>query len=345
MKLLFKGTWKKERDLVDEGVVLDYFKALAHHLVRSNHVLVLSSTRRHHMLLAEEVSKAAALSGRDVKEILTFMLPDRESKIPQMGRVQRYSGAQWKIGDRTYLVQQTDAVIAIGGGKGTSDSIQKAFLARKPVFAACAVSSVISDAWRRRPDGAEYHYVEKGDADFVEDVNTTPDVFFQNVFAVLGKIASTRYPYRVFLVHGRRHDVRDELMQVVEKLGFDVIVLAKQPNQSLTVIEKLERDIERVGFAFIIYTPDDIGGLQGSDQRPRARQNVIFEHGLLSGKMGRDRTCAIVVGSDIEFPSDIFGMLYEEFDSFDGKDLNHIKRIVDILKAAGYEVDLSPFLQ
>ncbi|MEJ2158248.1 MAG: nucleotide-binding protein [Desulfobacteraceae bacterium] len=134
-------------------------------------------------------------------------------------------------------------------------------------------------------------------------------------------------------------------MQVVEKLGFDVIVLAKQPNQSLTVIEKLERDIERVGFAFIIYTPDDIGGLQGSDQRPRARQNVIFEHGLLSGKMGRDRTCAIVVGSDIEFPSDIFGMLYEEFDSFDGKDLNHIKRIVDILKAAGYEVDLSPFLQ
>ena len=85
---------------------------------------------------------------------------------------------------------------------------------------------------------------------------------------------------------------------------------------------------------FVLYTPDDIGGLRGSDGLPRARQNVVFEHGYLIAQLGRERVCALVAG-DVEFPSDISGILYERFNNIDSEAI----RIARVLKFAGYQVD------
>ena len=44
------------------------------------------------------------------------------------------------------------------------------------------------------------------------------------------------------------------------------------------------------------------------------RQNVVFEHGYLIGKLGRNNVCALVKG-DIELPNDISGIVYIQLDS------------------------------
>lgn len=83
----------------------------------------------------------------------------------------------------------------------------------------------------------------------------------------------------------------------------------------MTVIEKIEKysDVE---FGIVLYTPCDLGYVKGKkkEKKARARQNVVFEHGYLIGKLGRNNVCALVKG-DIELPNDISGIVYIQLDS------------------------------
>jgi predicted nucleotide-binding protein len=45
----------------------------------------------------------------------------------------------------------------------------------------------------------------------------------------------------------------------------------------------------------------------------RARQNVVFEHGYLMEKLGRENVCSLVKG-EIETPNEISGVVYVPFD-------------------------------
>ena len=74
---------------------------------------------------------------------------------------------------------------------------------------------------------------------------------------------------------------------------------------------KLQTELADVGYAFVLMTPDDRGSaVQDKKSRPRARQNVVFEHGLLIGALGAHRVCAIVL-DDVELPSDLHGVVYK----------------------------------
>ena len=83
----------------------------------------------------------------------------------------------------------------------------------------------------------------------------------------------------------------------------------------MTVIEKIEKysDVE---FGIVLYTPCDLGYVKGKkkEKKARARQNVVFEHDYLIGKLGRNNVCALVKG-DIELPNDISGIVYIQLDS------------------------------
>lgn len=68
--------------------------------------------------------------------------------------------------------------------------------------------------------------------------------------------------------------------------------------------------------------------------KPRARQNVIFEHGFLIGKIGRNRVCALKK-KNVETPSDISGVVYIEMDS----NSSWKYKIADELSSLGYDVD------
>lgn len=141
---------------------------------------------------------------------------------------------------------------------------------------------------------------------------------------------------KIFIVHGRDDHAKIEVARFVEKLGFEAIILHEQANSGNTIIEKIEEHTN-VGFAIVLYTPCDKGGLAISDDlKLRARQNVVFEHGFLIAKLGRKNVCALVKG-EIEIPNDISGVVYIQFDSHSAWHLN----VAEELREAGYNVDMN----
>ena len=123
---------------------------------------------------------------------------------------------------------------------------------------------------------------------------------------------------KVFIVHGHDEAALQGLARFLEKLGLKAIVLREQPDKGRTVIEKFEDSADEVGFAVVLLTPDDIGGIavEGS-QSARARQNVIFELGYFTGKLGRGKVCLFRKGV-VEIPSDLFGVIYTDMDDAGG---------------------------
>lgn len=120
---------------------------------------------------------------------------------------------------------------------------------------------------------------------------------------------------KVFVVHGHDNEAKQELARVLEKSDFEAIILHEQPNAGKTIIEKIER-FSNVGYAIILYTECDKGrdkNIPVDQEKNRARQNVVFEHGYLIAKLGRDRVCALVKG-DVETPGDISGVVYIPMD-------------------------------
>src|SRR5262249_21992550 len=117
------------------------------------------------------------------------------------------------------------------------------------------------------------------------------------------------------------------------------VILHEQASQGKTIIEKFESHAD-VGFAVILLTPDDVGASSAAYQAeqplaPRARQNVVFEHGFFIGRFGRGRVCALHKG--IEIPSDLQGVIYVPFDEKGAWRLDLARE----MKAAGMNVDLN----
>ena len=142
---------------------------------------------------------------------------------------------------------------------------------------------------------------------------------------------------KVFIVHGHDNAAREAAARFVENLGFKAIILHEQASSGQTIIEKIEAN-SNVGFAIVLYTPCDWGASQEEKDHlnPRARQNVVFEHGYLMAKIGRKNVCALVKG-DIETPTDISGVVYIKMEG--EKEWKY--KVADEMKACGYDVDLN----
>ncbi|MES2283366.1 MAG: nucleotide-binding protein [Pseudomonadota bacterium] len=134
---------------------------------------------------------------------------------------------------------------------------------------------------------------------------------------VVAKPVVTRNKRKVFIVHGRDNETKQEVARFIEKVGLQSIILHEQASAGMTIIEKIERYSNEADFALVLYTPCDHGrGVHESKLPPknRARQNVVFEHGYLMAKLGRENVCALVKG-EIETPNDISGVVYVSFDA------------------------------
>ena len=144
---------------------------------------------------------------------------------------------------------------------------------------------------------------------------------------------------KIFIVHGHDEQAKETTARFIEKLGLSAIILHEQASSGKTIIEKIEEHAN-VGFAIVLYTPCDIGGLAGKSLKPRARQNVVFEHGYFIGKLGRQNVCALVKG-DVDIPNDISGIVYIPLDSHEAW---HIA-IAKELRKAGYEIDMNKVIE
>jgi predicted nucleotide-binding protein len=144
---------------------------------------------------------------------------------------------------------------------------------------------------------------------------------------------------RVFIVHGHDELLKTKAARFLEKLGFEPIILHEQASKGKTIIEKIEEYTD-VGFAVVLYTADDKGASNADAEKgtlaARARQNVVFEHGYLIAKLGRNRVVPLV-GDKVELPSNISGIVYVSKSDWQ-------LDIAKEMKAAGYTVDFNRVL-
>lgn len=145
---------------------------------------------------------------------------------------------------------------------------------------------------------------------------------------------------KVFLVHGKDNELKQEVARFITQLHIDPIILHEQPSQGMTIIEKIEQ-YSYVGFGIVLYTPCDVGYEKNHEKnkKGRARQNVVFEHGYLIGKLGRSRVCALVK-KEVEKPNDISVVVYVSYDENGGWKLEIAKE----MRKAGYAIDLNSLL-
>jgi predicted nucleotide-binding protein len=140
----------------------------------------------------------------------------------------------------------------------------------------------------------------------------------------------------VFVVHGRDEGKKEAVARFLSTLDLVPIILHEQPNQGRTLIEKFEAHAD-VSFAVVILTGDDVGGPTNSDiERPRARQNVVFELGYFVGRLGRKRVCTLYE-EQVEIPSDFSGVVYVPLDPA-GAWRTLLARE---LRAASFEIDMN----
>ncbi len=136
---------------------------------------------------------------------------------------------------------------------------------------------------------------------------------------------------QIFIVHGHDDLAKNDVRQYVQDIGKEPIILHMQASSGMTIIEKIGH-YSNVGFAIVLYTECDIGTKKDSlIFKRRARQNVVFEHGYLIGKIGRARVVALVKG-DVETPNDISGVVYVKMTN----DESWKEEINNELRSCGY---------
>lgn len=168
------------------------------------------------------------------------------------------------------------------------------------------------------------------------EFGTTAPVKTQSTASGAENKPVARNKRNVFIVHGRDNEAKYEVSRFIESLGLKAIILHEQASSGMTIIEKIEHYSNDADFALVLYTPCDHGrGVHESKLPPknRARQNVVFEHGYLMAKLGRENVCALVKG-EIETPNDISGVVYVGLDAAGGWKFEVSKE----LKACGYAI-------
>jgi len=158
----------------------------------------------------------------------------------------------------------------------------------------------------------------------------------------VAEVGPRKYSNKVFIVHGHDEEMKQSVARTISKLGLEPVILHEQPNRGRTIIEKFEEESSDVGFAVVLLSPDDEGRKRGEEVlHPRARQNVVFEHGFFFAKLGRDRVVALYKDEEgFEMPSDNDGIIYVAYDGEGAWRMNLVRE----LQACGYEVSADDLL-
>lgn len=127
---------------------------------------------------------------------------------------------------------------------------------------------------------------------------------------------------KIFVVHGKNIDIRDKVTSFLQSANYEPIVAVDEKANGRTIIEQIE-ELTEVKKGMVIYTLDDVARLRkrygGKTNQMfyRARQNVIFEHGYLCGKLGRSNVIMLICydeKKEFDIPSDVNSIVYIKCD-------------------------------
>lgn len=108
------------------------------------------------------------------------------------------------------------------------------------------------------------------------------------------KTASNPSNKKIFIVHGHDCYALKELENALLKLGLEPYILQNTSGNGLPIIQTLKKEIcdSSIDFGIVLLTHDDMGYARSDCEtkaRFRARQNVIFEMGMLAAALPLER--------------------------------------------------------
>ncbi|MDT4955318.1 MAG: hypothetical protein QOH63_3232 [Acidobacteriota bacterium] len=81
-----------------------------------------------------------------------------------------------------------------------------------------------------------------------------------------------------------------------------------------TVIDELNRNLERSDFGVFVFAPNDIVVIRGQEQQA-VRDNVVLELGMFIGRLGKERSFIVrPKGVDMRLPTDLLGIVTAKYD-------------------------------
>lgn len=212
--------------------------------------------------------------------------------------------ARWWHDTHLVAVRVADAILTIGGSRGTYAAGLAAIAARKPLVPIGsfrgASDELVAELVRMQPKrAAKLHQLRLPWSPHVLDV-------------ALELLGASTGP-RILIVHGRSEDWKDLKAWLEQSAGLTrVTVMAQEYGVGETLPEKFERLAAEVDGAIALATPDDTGAPRGETPQDRARQNVWLEVGWFWGKLGRARVLLLTRG-DPEIPSDLSGLDHDRY--------------------------------
>jgi predicted nucleotide-binding protein len=127
---------------------------------------------------------------------------------------------------------------------------------------------------------------------------------------------------RIFISHGHNEILKLKLKDFLRtRLNRETVILSELPNESYTIVEKLENASKLCNLAIVLLTKDD----EAKDGGMRARQNVIHEVGFFQGKYGR-KNVILLCEKGVDLFSNISGILRLDFET------GHFEEIYECLR-------------
>ena len=139
----------------------------------------------------------------------------------------------------------------------------------------------------------------------------------------------------VFIVHGRDETSRKALELILRRNEVKPMILREVKKSGELILDALERVLRICHAGFILVTPDDEGRLLEAEDvddskfEPRARENVIFEAGLLFAKFRRSQRVSVLLQKPAKLPTDLSGMFVDEFKTVDDVEKKIAERLRD----------------
>ncbi len=134
-----------------------------------------------------------------------------------------------------------------------------------------------------------------------------PSIILPDLLARLGDSAPIsnlpmHVPEQILVLGDGDRGLEDPVRRMLDRLGVRSVSLMDEPGRGFTLLEKLEH-LSRSASAAIVMVGDV------ASQRPLRRENLMFELGMLVGRMGRERVI-IIVPKGQQLPSDVGGLEY-----------------------------------
>ncbi|MBO8140233.1 MAG: nucleotide-binding protein [Thermosipho sp. (in: Bacteria)] len=209
----------------------------------------------------------------------------------------------WWDGAHLIAIREADAVLTIGGRKGTYLAGLSSIIAKKrlvPIGSFGGSSEKILQILERMTSEIEQkNKIRRLNSPWN---NQIIDISFE----LLG---ITEVP-RVLIIHGRSNDWQNLKNYLENILNLRKVIIMEEEFVGVgkTLPEKFEYLASKVDCVIAVTTPDDIGALKSKqDFKLRARQNVWLEVGWFWGRLGRERVM-ILCKENVEIPSDIQGI-------------------------------------